>query len=61
MSQGTSKTILMLQNIIFNNKKIILLILSLITVAMLYFATQLKVDAGFKKQLPLQHENIHGL
>jgi hypothetical protein len=45
-----------LQNMIFNNKKIILLLLFIITIIMGYFASQLKVDAGFKKQLPLQHE-----
>ncbi|MCF6289246.1 MAG: RND family transporter, partial [Proteobacteria bacterium] len=56
MSKANSKAVLFLQNIIFNNKKLILLILSLVTVVMLYFASQLKVDAGFKKQLPLQHE-----
>jgi predicted RND superfamily exporter protein len=56
MNKSNSKTVLFLQSIIFNNKKLILFILTLITVAMLYFASQLKVDAGFKKQLPLQHE-----
>ncbi len=56
MSKANSKAVLLLQSLIFNNKKLILLVLSLITVAMLYFASQLKVDAGFKKQLPLQHE-----
>ena len=45
-----------LQNLIFNNKKLIILLLVLVTVAMGFFASQLKVDAGFKKQLPLQHE-----
>ena len=45
-----------LQNLIFNNKKIILLLLAVLTIVMGYFASQLKVDAGFKKQLPLQHE-----
>ena len=45
-----------LQNLIFNNKKIILFLLTILTVVMAYFASQLKVDAGFKKQLPLQHE-----
>ncbi len=56
MSNNNSKTVNFLQKLIFNNKKIILTIIVLITAVMLYFASQLKVDAGFKKQLPLQHE-----
>ena len=56
MNNKESKIITLLQNIIFNNKKIILLLITLITFVMIYFASQLKVDAGFKKQLPLQHE-----
>src|SRR6476646_7555569 len=30
--------------------------IALVTAAMVFFASQLKVDAGFKKQIPLQHE-----
>ena len=56
MANKNSKMITFLQNLIFNNKKIILLLLTIITIFMGYFASQLKVDAGFKKQLPLQHE-----
>ncbi len=56
MSNKNSSMVNFLQNLIFNNKKIILFIILLITVGMLYFASQLRVDAGFKKQLPLQHE-----
>ena len=56
MSNKTPKFIKVLQNLIFNHKIIILVMLSILTVVMGYFASQLKVDAGFKKQLPLQHE-----
>jgi len=56
MINKNSRMITILQNLIFNNKKIILLLLTIITIIMGYFASQLKVDAGFKKQLPLQHE-----
>lgn len=56
MTNKNSGIINFLQNIIFNNKKIILLVITIITIIMAYFASQLKVDAGFKKQLPLQHE-----
>ncbi|PRH82443.1 efflux RND transporter permease subunit [Arenimonas caeni] len=44
------------ENIVFANRPVILVLFAIITVAMLYFASQLKVDAGFKKQVPLQHE-----
>jgi predicted RND superfamily exporter protein len=56
MNDNNSGFVRVLQNIIFNNKKLILLLITIITIAMGYFASQLKVDAGFKKQLPLQHE-----
>ena len=44
------------ENIVFGNRPLILIVFTAITLAMLYFAAQLKVDAGFKKQVPLQHE-----
>ena len=42
--------------LIFGNRIIVLILFAAITVAMAYFAAQLKVDAGFKKQIPLKHE-----
>jgi predicted RND superfamily exporter protein len=56
MNDKNSKLVTVLQNIIFGNKKIILFLIALLTIVMVYYASQLKVDAGFKKQLPLQHE-----
>ncbi|MBS0438117.1 MAG: MMPL family transporter [Proteobacteria bacterium] len=44
------------ERLIFGNRVIVLLIFAAITVAMAFFASQLKVDAGFKKQIPLGHE-----
>jgi len=44
------------EKIVFANRPVILVLFALITVAMAYFAMQLEVDAGFKKQVPLQHE-----
>lgn len=41
---------------IFDHRAIVLAFFVLVTVVMGYFAAQLKVDAGFNKQLPLQHE-----
>ncbi len=42
--------------LVFGNRKIVLALFALVTLVMLYFAAQLKVDAGFKKQVPLTHE-----
>jgi predicted RND superfamily exporter protein len=44
------------EKLVFGNRLIVLILFLLITLAMAYFAAQLKVDAGFKKQIPLQHE-----
>ena len=44
------------ENLIFGNRIVVLIIFAAITAAMAYFALQLKVEAGFKKQIPLQHE-----
>jgi len=41
---------------IFCNCKSILWIFAAVTVVMLYFAAQLKVDASFEKNIPLEHE-----
>ncbi len=44
-----------LENLTFNHRRVWLLIFGLLTVPMLYFAMQLRVDAGFSKHLPLNH------
>lgn len=44
------------ERIVFGARPLLLLLFAVVTVAMLYFASQLRVDAGFKKQIPLQHE-----
>ena len=45
-----------LENFIFGNRALVLAIFAIITVVMVFFAMQLRVDAGFRKQVPLQHE-----
>lgn len=42
-------------HLIFSNRRTLLIIFSLITLALGYSATQLRVDAGFNKMIPLQH------
>jgi predicted RND superfamily exporter protein len=44
------------ERLIFGQRTIVLILFALITVFMAYFAMQLRVDAGFKKMIPLQHE-----
>jgi uncharacterized protein len=44
------------ESIVFGNRPVVLAVFAVVTVAMLWFASQLQVDAGFKKQVPLQHE-----
>jgi predicted RND superfamily exporter protein len=44
------------ETIVFGNRPLVLIVFTAITLAMLFFASQLRVDAGFKKQVPLQHE-----
>ncbi len=41
---------------VFSIRPLILLLFLLGTAAMVYYTLQLRVDAGFKKQLPLEHE-----
>src|SRR4029079_14291692 len=44
------------EGLIFGHRSIVLIVFALITVAMAFFAAQLRVDAGFKKMIPLKHE-----
>jgi predicted RND superfamily exporter protein len=45
-----------LENLIFGHRKIVIVFFLLVTAAMGYSLTELKVDAGFSKLLPLKHE-----
>jgi predicted RND superfamily exporter protein len=47
-----------LEGLIFKHRAAVLLILALITVVMGFYASQLRMDAGFAKQLPREHEYI---
>ena len=44
------------ERLVFGNRPVVLILFAIITVIFTYFAAQLRVDAGFKKQIPLQHE-----
>jgi predicted RND superfamily exporter protein len=45
-----------LENLIFSNRRIILGLFVLVTLFMAYSVTNLRIDAGFSKLLPLKHE-----
>jgi len=44
-----------LENVIFNNRKLVILLFVVMTAFMLWQASHLRIDAGFAKLLPLQH------
>jgi len=46
----------MLENLIFGNRRLVVVVFILLTVFMGYQASHLKIDAGFAKLLPLEHE-----
>ncbi|MDX1571179.1 MAG: MMPL family transporter [Xanthomonadales bacterium] len=45
-----------MERMIFGARMPLLFIFTVVTMVMVFFAAQLRVDAGFKKQLPLEHE-----
>lgn len=44
-----------LERIVFGHRAIVLVLFALVTLAMGFFASQLRVDAGFMKQIPRDH------
>ena len=53
MNKGIAFT---LEQLLFNHRRLIITLFVVLTVVMAYFATQLRIDAGFTKLLPMQHE-----
>jgi len=44
------------EGFVFGARPLVLLLFAVVTVVMMFFASQLRVDAGFKKQIPMAHE-----
>jgi predicted RND superfamily exporter protein len=44
------------EKLVFGNRPAVLVLFAIITIVFAFFASQLRVDAGFKKQIPLGHE-----
>ncbi|WP_174994016.1 hypothetical protein, partial [Burkholderia arboris] len=47
-----------LERLFFGHRALVLAAIALFTVAMAVFAVQLRMDAGFEKQMPIGHEYI---
>ncbi len=45
-----------LERVLFNHRRWVVILFVAITAVMLYFASQLRVDAGFTKLLPMKHD-----
>ncbi len=45
-----------LEQILFAHRRLVITLFVLVTAVMLFFATQLRIDAGFTKLLPMQHK-----
>ena len=46
----------LLEKIIFGKRGLVLAVFTIITALMIFASSQLKIDAGFRKQLPIKHE-----
>ncbi|MDF5953338.1 hypothetical protein P4193_25190 [Pseudomonas aeruginosa] len=46
------------EGVLFRHRRLVLASLALFTLIMGWFAVQLRMDAGFEKQLPVGHEYI---
>jgi predicted RND superfamily exporter protein len=44
-----------LENLIFRNRRLVVVLFAVLTIFMVYQASHLKIDAGFAKMLPLEH------
>ncbi|MDH4870621.1 efflux RND transporter permease subunit [Pseudomonas sp. BN515] len=47
-----------IEDLLFGHRRLVLAILVLFTLGMAWFAVQLRMDAGFEKQLPIGHEYV---
>lgn len=52
------KLIVILEGKLFSHRALVLGVLAGLTAAMAYFALQLRMDAGFEKQIPIGHEYV---
>ena len=55
IDQNTAGWIITLSKLIFSNRKVLLIVFILITALLAAMASQLRVQAGFTKMIPLNH------
>ena len=55
---GLLRAVQRIEVIAFAHRRAILIALALFTIVMAWFALQLRMDAGFEKQMPIGHEYI---
>jgi predicted RND superfamily exporter protein len=48
-----------LESLVFSRRRLVMAMFALVTLIMVWFATQLRMDAGFAKLLPLEHPYMH--
>ncbi|MGF6507889.1 efflux RND transporter permease subunit [Paraburkholderia sp. 32] len=53
-----NRIVLRLEHFFFGHRAIVMLTIALFTTAMAFFAAQLRMEAGFEKQMPVGHEYI---
>jgi len=53
-----TRSVQRIQALVFSGRRLILVVLACFTLAMGWFASQLRMDAGFDKQMPVGHEYI---
>ena len=58
MNTAMNRITSLLEKVIFDQRKVVLVLIALFTVLMGVFASRTRIDAGFLKQLPLEHPYI---
>lgn len=58
MKKAANRVAALLERLIFGHRMVVLVLIALFTVLMAVFASRTRIDAGFLKQLPLEHPYI---
>jgi predicted RND superfamily exporter protein len=57
-AKGAARALRALEHLLFGHRAAVLAALALLTLVMAWFAAQLRMDAGFDKQMPIGHEYV---
>lgn len=58
LTKGGRGVLPRLEDLLFKQRQLVLALLAVFTLVMAWFAVQLRMDAGFEKQLPIGHEYV---